>query len=84
MILLNAFEDPDPGHPFEHYRQEPRRGVGVEIGIVTLRVAEAWAAAKEIEGCVVSEMVTQEWGMTDFRIVTPHGYSLRVTTPAVA
>jgi lactoylglutathione lyase len=82
-ILLNAFTDPDPGHPFEHYRREPRRGVGVEIGIVTERVAEAWAAARSIEGCTVGDLVTQEWGMTDFRILTPHGYYLRVTTPAV-
>jgi hypothetical protein len=81
-ILLNAFTDPDPGHPFEHYRSEPRRGVGVEIGIVTERVAEAWEAAKRVEGCQVSDLVTQEWGMTDFRILTPHGYYLRVTSPA--
>jgi hypothetical protein len=82
-ILLNAEAELDPGHPFEHYRSQPRRGMGVEIGIATERCAEAWAAARKIDGCVVSEMVTQEWGMTDFRVVTPHGYSLRVTTPAV-
>jgi len=29
----------------------------------------------------VSEIVVQEWGMTDYRILTPHGYYLRVTTP---
>ncbi len=81
-VLLNAFTDPEPGHPFEHYRDQPRRGLGVEIGIVTERAAEAWAAARAIEGCVVGELVTQEWGMTDFRILTPHGYYLRVTTPA--
>jgi hypothetical protein len=29
-------------------------------------------------------VVTQEWGMTDFRIVCPAGYYLRVTTPPPA
>lgn len=81
-VLLNAFTEPESGHPFEHYREHPRRGLGVEIGVVTERVAEAWAVARHIEGCTVSELVTQEWGMTDFRILTPHGYYLRVTTPA--
>jgi catechol 2,3-dioxygenase-like lactoylglutathione lyase family enzyme len=81
LVLLNAFEDADPGHPFEHYRLEKRRGVGVEIGIVTDRIEETWEAARRIEGCVVTDIVHQEWGMTDYRILTPHGYYLRVTTP---
>jgi hypothetical protein len=82
-VILNAFTDPDPGHPFEHYKDQPRRGVGVEIGVVSERIHEAWAAAKRIEGCAVTDIVAQEWGMTDFRILTPHGYYLRVTTPPV-
>jgi hypothetical protein len=83
LVILNAFEEPDPGHPFERYRAEPRRGVGVEIGVVLDRgrLVASWEAAKRIEGCVVTEIVDQEWGMTDYRILTPHGYYLRVTTP---
>jgi hypothetical protein len=84
IVLLNSFDDPDPGHPFEHFRQENRRGVGVEIGVVTERIDEAWQAAKLIEGCQVSNIVHQDWGMTDFRIMTPNGYYLRVTTPPEA
>jgi hypothetical protein len=81
LVILNAFEDADPGHPFEHYRREKRRGVGVEIGIVTDRLAETWEVARGIDGCVVTDIVRQDWGMTDYRILTPHGYYLRVTTP---
>lgn len=81
LVLLNAFDDPDPGHPFEHYRDQKRRGLGVEIGIVTDHVQQAWAAVRRIEGCDVTDIVTQEWGMTDFRVLTPAGYYLRVTTP---
>jgi hypothetical protein len=84
IVLLNRFDEPDEGHPFADYRASRRRGLGVEIGIVSERVHDAWAAAKAIEGCVVSDVVEQEWGMTDFRITTPHGYYLRVTTPPAA
>lgn len=80
-VLLNRFDDPEAGHPFEHYREHARRGMGVEIGIVCEDVEPLWARARRIEGCVVSEICAQEWGMTDFRVLTPHGYYLRVTTP---
>jgi hypothetical protein len=80
-VILNQFDDPDPGHPFEHYRDAPRRGLGVEIGIVVDDVREPWEKARRIEGCVVTDIVAQEWGMTDFRITTPQGYYLRVTEP---
>jgi len=83
IVLLNSFDDPDPGHPFEHFRDEKRRGVGVEIGIVCESIEVAWKAAKQIEGCAVSDIVHQDWGMTDFRILTPTGYYLRITTPPV-
>jgi hypothetical protein len=81
-VLLNAFSEPDAGHPFEHYRAERRRGLGVEIGVVVdeERLAHVWAEAKRVDGCTVSDIIAQEWGMTDFRILTPHGYYLRVTT----
>jgi hypothetical protein len=81
LVILNAFEDADAGHPFEHYRRAKRRGVGVEIGIVTEQIEETWEVARCIEGCVVTDIVHQEWGMTDYRSLTPHGYYLRVTTP---
>jgi hypothetical protein len=83
-VLLNSFDDPDPGHPFELFREERRRGVGIEIGIVTERIEQAWQAAGLIEGCTVSPIVHQDWGMTDFRILTPNGYYLRITTPPEA
>lgn len=83
-VFLNAFGEPEAGHPFEHYRAERRRGVGVEIGveIEEERLARVWAEARRLEGCTVSDIVQQDWGKTDFRIVTPHGYYLRITTPA--
>lgn len=82
-VLLNRFDDPSPGHPFEDYRAHARRGMGVEIGFALEPAAlrNAWSVARTFEGFSVTEIVEQEWGMTDFRIVTPHGYYLRITTP---
>jgi lactoylglutathione lyase len=83
LVLLNAFDDADEGHPFEHYRSHARRGMGVEIGIVVdaERLPETWERARALEGFQVTAIVEQEWGMTDYRVVTPHGYYLRITTP---
>jgi hypothetical protein len=85
VVLLNRFDDPDPGHPFEHFRSA-RCGIGVEVGIVVdpeERLVETHARARALanDGCTVTDVVRQEWGMTDYRILTPHGYYLRVTTP---
>lgn len=82
IVLLNRFDEPDPGHPFERYRDQ-RCGLGVEIGIFSDSrgaLEASWREARGIEGCEVSPIIEQEWGMTDFRILTPHGYYLRVTT----
>jgi hypothetical protein len=80
-VLLNAMKDLPPDHPFARYREVPLRGLGVELGIVTTDLAAAHARVHAIAGCVVSDIVTQEWGMSDFRIRTREGYFFRVTTP---
>jgi hypothetical protein len=80
-VLLNAMTNLPKDHPFAHYRDIPSRGMGVEMGIVTVDLAAAHARTKTIPGCVVSDVVTQEWGMSDFRIRTREGYFFRVTTP---
>jgi hypothetical protein len=80
-VLLNAMTDLPKDHPFARYRDVSSRGLGVEMGIVTVDLAAAHARTRTIEGCVVSDVVTQEWGMSDFRIRTREGYFFRVTTP---
>ena len=80
-VLLNAMTNLPESHPFARYRDVPVRGMGVEMGIVTVDLSTAHARTKDIPGCVVSDIVTQEWGMSDFRIRTREGYFFRVTTP---
>lgn len=86
-VILNRHDDPEPGHPFEHFARVRPHGMGVEIGIVCASrqdLSDKWARARRVPGCVVTDIVDQEWGMTDFRILTPEGYYLRVTTPREA
>ena len=81
-VLLNAMSDLPATHPFADYRSRPMpHGMGVEIGFVTTDLERARQAALAIPGCVVSEITHQEWGMSDFRIVSREGYFFRVTTP---
>ena len=83
-IILNRHDDPEPGHPFERFARVARRGFGVEIGIVCESrqdLSDKWARARRVDRCLVTDIVDREWGMTDFRILTPQGYYLRVTTP---
>jgi catechol 2,3-dioxygenase-like lactoylglutathione lyase family enzyme len=80
-VLLNAMRTLPPEHPFHDFRRVPKRGFGVELGVVTTRLDEAWRAARALDGFQVTDVVTQDWGMSDFRVLTPEGYYLRVTTP---
>jgi hypothetical protein len=80
-VLLNSTTTLPPGHPFAGYRTAPRRGIGVELGFVARDLARARQQALKIDGAVVTEVTHQEWGMSDFRILSREGYFIRVTTP---
>jgi catechol 2,3-dioxygenase-like lactoylglutathione lyase family enzyme len=80
-VLLNATTALPRSHPFADYRAHARRGDGVEIGFVTDDLGRARQASLAIPGCLVTEVTHQEWGMSDFRILSREGYFFRVTTP---
>ena len=48
---------------------------------MTRDLEKARTAALQIPGCAVSEVTHQEWGMSDFRILSLEGYYFRITTP---
>jgi len=80
-VLLNATTELPLDHPFKDYRAHAKRGLGVEIGFVTEDLERARRASLAIPGCVVTPVTHQEWGMSDFRILSREGYFFRVTTP---
>lgn len=66
------------GHPV---RPGPGQavGLGVELVVVVADVAALHARAAVQAGAEVSPLVAQPWGLTDFRLVDPDGYYLRIT-----
>jgi hypothetical protein len=80
-VLLNSMTNLPETHPFARYRDIPQRGMGVEMGVVTVDLAAAHERTMRVPGCTVSDVAHQEWGMSDFRIRTKEGYFFRVTTP---
>jgi uncharacterized glyoxalase superfamily protein PhnB len=79
-VLLNSMDDLPATHPFAGFKATPRRGFGVELGLVIDDLDAAWAKARALPDCAVTEITTQPWGMRDFRVTTKEGYFLRVTT----
>ena len=69
--------------PFHHFRPEvakSRRGLGVEI---VLEVDDVKAFYEKVKASgyqgKISPLRKQSWGLTDFRVVDPDGYYLRIT-----
>ncbi|MGH6910076.1 MAG: VOC family protein [Phenylobacterium sp.] len=66
---------PEPGHA---------PGRGVELVVMVSDVASLHARASASRPGKVSALTTQPWGLTDFRIVDPDGYYIRITGLAPA
>lgn len=61
------------------------RGVGVEIVVEVDDVHAAYAQARDAAanwGGQIEPLGTRPWGQTDFRLVDPDGYYIRVTSAA--
>lgn len=61
---------PKPGHAV---------GLGIEIVIVVDDVAALHDHAMSTGQANVTALVTQPWGLTDFRVTDPDGYYIRIT-----
>ena len=73
--------------PAEHHFRPAHfagpRGVGVEIVIEADDVDTAFTRAREAAvacGGQVELLATRPWGQTDFRLIDPDGYYIRVTS----
>jgi uncharacterized glyoxalase superfamily protein PhnB len=75
---LNAVAHLPPDHPARPGPGEPV-GRGVEFVVMVDDVAALHARAKASGQAEVSALVTQPWGLTDFRLVDPDGYYVRIT-----
>ena len=68
-------------HHFNPQVQTDRRGLGTEI---VLEVDDVESFFKKVEATgykrILSPLRKQAWGLTDFRIIDPDGYYLRITS----
>lgn len=65
---------------FKRFPTNTKRGYGVEI-VITVEDIESYYAKVRTFAKVVEELVTQPWGLKDFRVEDPFGYYLRFTEP---
>jgi lactoylglutathione lyase len=75
---LNAMGNLPTNHPIQPKSGE-RVGLGVEIVLMVDDVATAHAQAVASDRTSVSPLITQPWGLRDFRLQDPDGYYVRVT-----
>jgi catechol 2,3-dioxygenase-like lactoylglutathione lyase family enzyme len=76
--------------PAEHHFRASHfagpRGVGVEIVVEVDDVNAAFAQARDAavsHGGQVEPLAARPWGQTDFRLIDPDGYYVRVTSAGV-
>jgi catechol 2,3-dioxygenase-like lactoylglutathione lyase family enzyme len=74
-----------PSHHFRPSHFTGPRGVGVEIVVEVDDVAAAFTRALDAamsQGGQVESLTARPWGQTDFRLIDPDGYYVRVTSAA--
>jgi lactoylglutathione lyase len=70
-------------HHFRPAHFDGPRGVGVEIVVEVDDVDAAFNRARDavvIHGGQVEPLAARPWGQTDFRLIDPDGYYIRVTS----
>jgi catechol 2,3-dioxygenase-like lactoylglutathione lyase family enzyme len=81
LIALGPAKGLPPKHHFNPEVQSNRRGLGVEI-VLEVDDVQAYfekAKASGYQG-TLTPLQKRPWGATDFRVVDPDGYYLRVTS----
>jgi lactoylglutathione lyase len=71
------------GHHFRPGHFAGPRGVGVEIVVEVDDVDAAFALARDTavtHGGQIEPLAVRPWGRTDFRLIDPDGYYIRVTS----
>jgi catechol 2,3-dioxygenase-like lactoylglutathione lyase family enzyme len=81
LIALGPAKGLPPKHHFNPEVQSNRRGLGVEI---VLEVDDVQAYFEKVKASGYQGPLTppqkRPWGATDFRVVDPDGYYLRITS----
>lgn len=80
VIGIGAQDDLGQEHYFQPEIRASRKGIGVEI-VLEVGNIEAEYERIQASGYPIAEPLKQQrWGLSDFRLVDPDGYYLRITT----
>ncbi|WP_209888504.1 VOC family protein [Rhizobium leguminosarum] len=78
VIAINRQTVLSSDHPLRIETGE-RVGLGVEIVFSVNDIEDSYRAAKA-SGWPLSDLALQPWGLSDFRLIDPDGYYIRVTS----
>ncbi|RPG30406.1 VOC family protein [Flagellimonas sp.] len=67
-------------HHFKPHLKHMQKGYGVEIVLEVDDIRSVYEQVKASGYPIHDSLKTQPWGLTDFRLVDPDGYYLRVTS----
>ncbi len=77
-LALNARATLPADHPIQAAPGE-RLGRGIELVLEVEDVAAAYAQVQAAGWSLAATLARRPWGLTDFRVVDPAGYYVRVT-----
>jgi catechol 2,3-dioxygenase-like lactoylglutathione lyase family enzyme len=80
VIGLASVDGLPAGHPLRPRDGDERLGLGVEIVVETDDVDAAYRLAVDSGYGVSAELRERPWELRDFRVVSPDGYYVRVTS----
>ena len=78
VIALNRADHLPDGYPVKALANEPV-GRGVEVVVEVSDIEAAYEHALASGRPVASPLRAQSWGLTDFRVLDPDGYYIRLT-----
>jgi catechol 2,3-dioxygenase-like lactoylglutathione lyase family enzyme len=78
-ISLNRWDGLGDDHHFRRHADAARFGVGVELVLEVADLDAAYRRARESGWPALEPLRQQAWGLTDFRLIDPDGYYLRIT-----
>jgi len=75
---------PEAKLPEDHFlilkESDSRRGIGVEIVLEVDDVVSIYKQVKRSGYPIYAEINDRPWGLTDFRLIDPDGYYIRITS----
>ncbi|MCL6444173.1 MAG: VOC family protein [Alicyclobacillus sp.] len=80
QLGLGAMAKLPSEHPLRQKFASERKGIGVEIVLETKEIFDMYQRIQMMNYPIAEPITLRPWGLTDFRLLDPDGYYLRVTS----